>query len=520
MAGLPPTIRPPTVDDVKRYAATYGLELSDEEAADYTEMIASKTGVFERLEEFDAPQPRIAYTDRDPGYRPGDEEDPHNAILRRCRVRGAEEGPLAGMDVAVKDNIAVAGVELTAGSKAFEGYVPSFDATVVERLLDAGATITSKTNLDELAVSGSGELTATGPILNPFDDEYLAGGSSGGSAVAVVRGDADVALGTDQAGSVRTPAAWSGCVGFKPTYGLLSYTGCLPGGPTYDHVGPMARTVEDCARALAAMAGPDELDHRQPPAQALPDDPHEAVDRLDGGVEDLSVGVLAEGFDLEHSEDVVDRTVRESVEAFADLGGTVEDVSVPWHSDGILVWLGVGTGESAALLRDNGQGYYTQGHYHTQYLRELARIKSANFDEFGPTVTLKVLLGEFLHEELDGYYHAKSQNLRRELRQAYDDALAEVDVLAMPTTPTTAFELEEDLSRTELVDRAQGKEGRTRNTMPFNVTGHPAISVPCGHTEEGLPVGLMLVGNRFGDTTVLAAAHALQERLDVGKSAV
>jgi len=515
MAGLPPTIRPPTEADVKRYASRYGLELSDEELADYTEMIASKMGAFEAIERLDGPITERVHTDRDPGYRPGEDEDPHNAFVTRCTVCGADDGPLAGYDIAVKDNIAVAGVELTAGSKAFEGYVPSFDATVVSRLLDAGAHVVGKTNLDELAVSGSGELTATGPILNPRNDDYLAGGSSGGSAIAVIRGDADIALGTDQAGSIRTPASWCGCVGFKPTYGLVPYTGCLPGGPTYDHVGPMARTAEECTRALSVMADPDGLDSRQPAAGAIPTNPAAFHERLTEGIDGLTIGLLEEGFDLEHSEAIVDRTVRKAVGGLEELGATVRKVSVPWHSDGILVWLGVGTGESAALLRDNGQGYYREGRYHTQYLREVAKIKGSHFDEFGPTVTLKVLLGEFLHEELDGYYHAKSQNLRRELRAAYDDALAEVDLLAMPTTPTTAFELEEDLNRKELVERAQGKEGRTRNTMPFNMSGHPAISVPCGTSDAGLPIGLMLVGDRFDDATVLAAAHAFQEYADL-----
>lgn len=505
MSQPPPSVRGPTPEEVREYAASHHLDLTAAEVADFTELLAGKTAVYERLEELPAPRRERRYTDRDPGYRPGDEEDPHNAFVTRCHVAGASEGPLDGYDVAVKDNVAVAGVEMSCGSKVFEGFVPEFDAAVVERLLDAGATVTGKTNLDEMAVSGSGELTATGPISNPRDEAYLAGGSSGGSAVAVVTGDADVAVGTDQAGSIRTPAAWTGCVGLKPTYGLVSYAGCVSGGPTYDHVGPMARTVRDCARTLDVVAGPDDRDPRSTDRE-----PDEYAEGLDRPVDDLTVGILDEGFGLEHSETVVDDTVRDAAERFADLGAEVREVSVPWHRDGITVWLGVAWEESAALLRDNGLGYYMQGTYPTQLLEAFATGQRARGDDFAPTVKLKQIFGAFARDRYHGYYHAKAQNLRRELRAAYDETLETVDVLALPTTPTRAFERQEDLTRAEIVDRAQGKEGRTRNTMPFDMTGHPALSVPCG-TADGLPVGLMLVGRRFDDATVCRAGHAFQQ---------
>lgn len=501
------SIRPPGPEDVRKYASRHGISLTDTEVAQYTDLIRSKLGVLRRLEEHPDPirSRERTYTDREMGSRPSAAEDPHNAFVRDCRVEGADGGPLAGTTVGVKDNIAVAGVELTAGSKAYEGYVPSFDATVVSRLLDAGADLVGKTNLDELAVSGSGEPTASGPILNPHSKQHLAGGSSGGSAVAVVEGDVDLALGTDQAGSIRTPASWCGCVGHKPTYGLVPYTGCLPGGPTYDHVGPMASSARTCAEALTTLAGSDGLDHRQSSVE---------TEDFTGGLgmdpSDLSIGVLTEGFGLEHSEPAVDGTVRAALSTLDAAGADVRDVSIPWHTDGVLVWLGVAWSESAALLRDNGQGYYTTGPYFTQYLREVEAAMSARIDEFGPTVKLKILMGEYLRDTYGGYYHAKAQNLRRELRRAYDQALESVDVLALPTTPTTAFERRDDLTVPELVDRAQGKKGRTRNTMPFNMTGHPAVSVPCGASEEGLPVGLMFVGERSDDATVLAAADVVE----------
>lgn len=498
------------------------MEITDKEANDFADLIGAKLGVLEQLETLPVEDPGVSsdHSTRKMGYRPGNSEDPCNAFVRRCLVKGADSGPLDGYDVGVKDNIAVGGIELTSGSKAFEGYVPSFDATVVTRLLSAGANVTGKTNLDEMAVSGSGEPTATGPILNPQSTQHLAGGSSGGSAAAVVEESVDIALGTDQAGSIRTPAAWCGCVGHKPTFSLVPYTGCLPGGPTYDHVGPMARTVEDCAKTLSVIAGPDGRDPRQPNHRAgTLDFAHaETIDyttNLDAEPSSFTIGILEEGFGLEHSEAVVDETVQASLEAFSASGADITDVSVPWHRDGVLVWLGVAWTESATLLRDNGQGQYMDGQYHPQYLRAVESTLDTRIDEFAPTVRLKILLGEYLRSEYGGYYHAKAQNLRRELRTAYDDALAECDVLALPTTPTTAFEVEDDLTRKELVDRAQGKKSRTRNTMPFNMTGHPAITVPCGSDDEGLPVGLMLVGDRFDDSTVLAAASAIERSVGV-----
>jgi amidase len=515
MDATQPFIRPPTSEDIRKYASRHGISLTETELTEYTELIESKLGVLRQLEQLQDPiqaQER-SWTDRRMGTRPTTAEDPHNAFVRTCRVKGADSGPLAGLTVGVKDNIAVAGVEMTAGSKVYEGYIPSFDATVVSRLLDAGADIVGKTNLDELAVSGSGEPTASGPILNPHSDQHLAGGSSGGSAVAVVDGDVDIALGTDQAGSIRTPASWCGCVGHKPTYGLVPYTGCLPGGPTYDHVGPMASSVRTCANALNTLAGADGFDHRQSSVETA-----DFTAKLGLASSDLTVGVLTEGFGLEHSESAVDETVRTALERLETAGVDVREVSVPWHEDGVLVWLGVAWSESAALLRDNGQGYYTTGAYFTQYLREVESALSARIDEFGPTVKLKILMGEYLRDNYGGYYHAKAQNLRRELRQAYDEALETVDVLALPTTPTTAFELQEELTVPELVKRAQGKKGRTRNTMPFNMTGHPAVSVPCGRLDEGLPVGLMLVGNRLDDATVLAAAKTVEDNVTIDGS--
>lgn len=497
----PPSLRPPTADEVRDLARDHYLDPSDEAIQVFTEVIAEALQGYERLEELPEPTPERRYTERDPGYRPGRDEDPHNAVVTRCRVPGADGGPLAGYEVGLKDMIAVAGVEMTCGSRLFDDYVPTRDAAVTTRLLDAGATVTAKLNMDDLAVSGAGDTPATGPVLNPHDIDYLAGGSSGGSAVAVVTGDVDVALGTDQAGSVRIPAALCGCVGLKPTHGLVPYTGILAGGYTFDHVGPLARTVRDCAVTLDTIAGPDPGDPRQ--GQVEPADHAEAV--ADADPEGIALAVVEEGFGLETSDDRVDETVRDALDRFAAAGASLDGVSVPWHLDGPVVWRAVANGEQVALANGEGVGRSTGGYYDAEFAEAYGRARRVHGDDSPPNRKLSLVLAQYLFDEYLGRHHAKAQNLRPDLRAAYDDALADADVLAMPTVPITAHECR-DLTLREWFDRPS----TIWNTAPFDVTGHPAISVPAG-TVDGLPVGLMLVGERGADEEVLRVAAAYEQ---------
>jgi amidase len=504
-----PLLDEPTEEEVREIAERFYMDLSDEEIGEYTEMIAGKMGGYERIEALAEPPRPLADADRDPGHRPDDSEDPLNAYVTACRVDGAEDGPLAGWTVGLKDNIALAGVEMTLGSTVMRGYVPDSDATVARRVLDAGATITGKTNMDSFAVSGTGELTATGPVLNPHDEDYLAGGSSSGSAAAVADGDLDLAFGTDQAGSVRVPAAWCGCVGHKPTFGLVPYTGGASRGFFYDHIGPLASSVADCATALDVVAGADDLDPRQGPGR-IPTGEYE--DALPGAAEELTVGVLSEGFGAD--EERVDDVVAEALDDFEAAGATVTEVSVPWHDHGSIIWSAVTGVNSTSNERHEGVGRYMKGHYDTQFLQAYANARRARADDLPPTVKLSILSGQWLDDRYHGYYHAKAQNLTRKLTRKYDEALESVDVLAMPTTPVTAFPVVSEYEdRTELIQRAQGKRKRGANTMAFNATGHPALSVPAG-TVDDLPVGLMFVGEHFDDGTVLRAGDAFERNVD------
>lgn len=493
---------PPTADELERYAAIHHINLSEAEREEFAAVAPELLDAYERLEELEPSVPTApANADRSSSV-PSDEDDPLNAFVRRCSVSSAAEGPLEGYDVGLKDSISLAGIEMTCGSAVFSGYVPSTDATIVTQLLEAGATITGKLNMEDMAFSGSGEMSAHGPVLNPRNTDYLAGGSSSGSAAAVVNEDVDVAIGTDQAGSVRIPASWSGCIGHKPTYGLVPYTGIVGLGRSFDHAGPLARSVADCARALEAIAGADGLDPRQ---GAVPTEEYTEI--LDADPANLTIGVLEEGFGHDESEAGVDETVDEALKAFADVGADLRQVSVPMHRDGLAIWNGIATEETAATIAGEGIGHFGNGYYDTELMAAFGRTRRERADEFPPTVKLVVALGEYLAEEYHGRYYAKAQNLSRDLVTAYDDVLADVDVLAMPTTPQTAHKHLEDPSRLQILERAVNM---LANTSPFDVTGHPALSVPAG-TSEGLPVGLMFVGEAFDDATVLQAGDAFEQ---------
>lgn len=509
MSESPPTVQPPTREEIRKYAKQHHIDLTDEEVEDFAAIIPETLAGYERLDELVDYTPAVEYTDRDLGSKPSTEEDPLNAFVTKCNVNGADSGLLDGYEVGLKDNVNLAGVEMTIGSKLFEGYVPSTDATVVTRLLDAGATITGKLNMEDMAFSGSGELSATGPVLNPRDLDHIAGGSSSGSAAAVGNGDVDIAIGGDQGGSIRIPASWSGIVGHKPTHSLVPYTGIAGLGRSFDHTGPMCSTVEDCARALTVIAGKDDLDPRQ--GEVPTENYLDALSDSDDPSE-VTVGVVEEGFGHEVSEPGVDETVRDAVSSFEDAGAEVTEVSIPMHLDGLLLWNAVALEATAATVDAEGVGHYGKGFYDTQMADAFGRARRAQADDYVTTLKLTLVLGQYLSDEYRGHYYAKAQNLARKLTEKYTEALTDVDVLAMPTTPQTAHEVDEDISRVEAIDRALNM---LNNTAPFDVTGHPATSVPAG-TANGLPVGLMMVGEHFNDGTVLNSAHTFEQTVETG----
>lgn len=495
-------MRPPTESEIEQLGAELHLDLTDDEVVDYQELVTDILSSYQVVRDLGQPEPpHSTPRHRNPGYR-ARADDPYNAWITRCEVTGADDGRLAGWDVAIKDNISVAGVEMTCGSQVMEGYVPNIDATLVSRLLDEGARIVGKTNLDDMAFAGNGHSSAFGPTLNPHDDDHLPGGSSGGSAVAVQTGEVDVAIGGDQGGSIRVPAAWTGVVGHKPTHGLVPYTGCVGIENTIDHAGPLAPDVETAARTLSAIAGKDQNDPRQP--DTVPTDEYEAA--LDGEADALSIGVVEEGFARPEYEEGVNTNVRAALDDLADAGASVEKVSLPMHDAAMDIYTVTLAEGFVAAVSGEGVGHNWKGWYNTSWVDSFGKARRAQGGDFPPSVKLTLLTGAYTSEQYHSKYYAEAMNLRTELTEKYDDLLAEYDVLAMPTTPMTANEYIPDQSRFEFIADAWGN---LANTAAFNMTGHPSLSVPV-EPHDGLPVGLMLTGDQFGDATVLNAGYTLE----------
>ena len=500
-------VKPPSIDTLSAIAESYGMDLSDDDLDSFHGLIAPIMASYERLDRLPEPSLPVKYP-RTPGHRPTPQDNPLNAWYWRSEIKGASEGPLAGKTIAIKDNVSVAGVPMMNGTAILEGYVPDSDATIVTRILDAGGTILGKAVCESLCISGGSHTSDTGPVRNPYDPTRSAGGSSSGSAALVGAGDVDMAIGGDQGGSIRIPGCWCGIYGLKPTYGLVPYTGIFPIELTLDHTGPMARSAADCALLLEAIAGPDGLDPRQNANLR----PQPYTQSLTGDISDLRIGVLEEGFGIENlSEEDVDESNHQAAESLKGLGAQITNVSVPWHRDGVHLWNGIGIeGLTLLMIADNGMGTNWKGHYSTSLLDAFARGRRTRANDFSETVKMVILLGQYLHDDYHGRYYAKAQNLGRTLKAAYDRAFKDVDLLLMPTLPLKATKIPgPDASREEYVARALEM---IPNTAPFDITGHPAMTVPCG-ISEGLPVGMMLVGRTGEDATVLRAADAFQRNV-------
>jgi amidase len=496
-------ITPPDDDDIARIAERYGFQLGPDDLASFRALATGLLDSYrevERLYEANLPEPPARAHLRP---SPGDNE--LGAWYVTTEITTTGEGPLAGRRVAVKDNIAVAGVPMMNGSATVEGYIPRRDATVVTRLLDAGATIAGKAVCEDLCFSGGSHTSRTGPVHNPWDRSRTTGGSSSGSAALVAAGAVDLAIGGDQGGSIRIPSSFCGTVGHKPTHGLVPYTGAFPIENTIDHLGPITRTVRDAALMLGVLAGPDGLDPRQRAGQPAQD----YLAGLDYGLAGLRIGVLAEGFGHPGlSQPAVEDTVRAAIERLAAAGAEVTEVSVPWHRDAMHVWTVIGTdGVVSQMVDGNAFGMNWPGRYDPELMAHYARGRREHAAEIPETVKVAMFAGRYAIDRYGGRCYAMARNLALDLTAAYDAALASVDVLVLPTLPIVASLIpaagvprEESIARsTEMIV----------NTAPFDVSGHPATSVPAG-LADGLPAGLMIVGRHFGDATCLRVARAYE----------
>ena len=410
-------------------------------------------------------------------------------------------GPLTGVPMQLKDNLATRGVTTTCGSRMLESYVPPYDATVTQRLAEAGAVLLGKGNMDEYAMGSSTETSAFKTARNPWDLNRVPGGSSGGPAAAVAAGLAPYALGSDTGGSIRQPASLCGVVGLKPTYGLVSRYGLIAFASSLDQIGPLTRTVEDAALVMNAIAGHDANDSTSIPR--LADD---YTDGLTAGVRGLRIGVVREYFG-EGIDPEAARVTREAIAQLEALGAEVDwDVSLPHSGSALAVYYVLAPSEcSANLARYDGVKY---GYSDASASSMWAALEATREDGFGAEVKRRIMMGTYALSA--GYYDAyykKAQQVRTLIRREFEAAFQRFDVLATPTSPTTAFKIGEKLDD-PLVMHASDV-----CTVPANIAGIPGLSMPCGFVE-GLPVGLQLLGPHLGEPALLRAAYAYEQATD------
>lgn len=414
-----------------------------------------------------------------------------------ARLEQGEWNPLLGIPIAIKDNISTLGIRTTCASRILENYIPPFDATVAARLKQAGAVIVGKTNMDEFAMGGSTEFSAFKITRNPKDPQRVPGGSSGGSAAAVASDMAVASLGSDTGGSIRQPAAYCGVVGLKPTYGRVSRYGLIAYASSLDQIGPITKTVEDCALVLQVMAGKDPMDAT---SVDLPVPSYWKALRAD--VKGLRLGVPKEFFGEGVHPEVAQR-VQEAIRALEEAGAEVQKVSIPMTEQGLAMYYILAPAEcSSNLARYDGVRYglrvgAEKGH--------IGMMEATRSQGFGKEVIQRIIIGTYALSS--GYYDAyylKAQKGRTLLRQEFERVFQQVDALLCPTAPTPAFRIG------ELVDNPIAMKKMDVLTIPVNLAGLPGLSVPCGHVE-GLPVGLQIIGKPFDEPTVLRIGYTWEQ---------
>jgi aspartyl-tRNA(Asn)/glutamyl-tRNA(Gln) amidotransferase subunit A len=427
-----------------------------------------------------------------------------NALARAAEMDGAIktsilEKPLAGIPVVVKDNQCTEGIRTTCGSRILENYHPPYTATAVRKLLDAGAILLGKANLDEFAMGGSTENSAFGPSRNPINEDYVPGGSSGGSAVAVAAGYVPVALGSDTGGSIRQPASFCGLVGLKPTYGRVSRYGLVAFASSLDQIGPFGNNVRDTARVLGAISGHDRYDST---SADVPVDDY--LGGLTGDLAGVRVGVPPECF-----ADGLDPEVRAAVESgiarLESRGARIVEINLPHMKHVVAVYYIIATAEASSnLARFDGVRYGLRA----DDARSLSEMYRRTRDlGFGPEVKRRIMLGTYVLSS--GYYDAyyeKAQRVRAMLVRDFAEAFTKCDVIATPTAPTPPFRIGEKTGGPLAMYLGD------IYTVTINLTGLPAISVPCGMSSGSLPIGMQLIGNRFDEARLLNIAHAAEQQ--------
>ncbi|MBU4226720.1 Asp-tRNA(Asn)/Glu-tRNA(Gln) amidotransferase subunit GatA [bacterium] len=421
------------------------------------------------------------------------------------KVKNGEKlPPLAGVTVAVKDIIATRGTETTCGSKILKGFIPPYNATVINRLKEAGAIIIGKTNMDEFAMGSSTENSAFGPTRNPWDLERVPGGSSGGSAAAVAADETIVALGTDTGGSIRQPASLCGMVGLKPTYGRVSRYGLIAYASSLDQIGPITKDVIDCALIMKVISG---IDSHDSTSANLPVPDY--INSCREGIEDLRIGVPQEYF-IEGIDQEVKIAIERTLKLFESLGAKVEEVSLPHTEYSLPAYYLIATAEASSnLARYDGVQY---GYRADNYKDLSFMYKKTRSEGFGNEVKRRIMLGTYALSS--GYYDAyylKAQKVRTLIKEDFDKAFEKYDILITPTSPTPAFKLNEKVADPLTMYLSD------IYTIPVNLAGIPAISLNCGYSKSNLPIGLQIIGKHFSEETILRAAFNFEQNNEIEK---
>jgi aspartyl-tRNA(Asn)/glutamyl-tRNA(Gln) amidotransferase subunit A len=420
-----------------------------------------------------------------------------NGALKKAEAISGREGTLAGIPIAIKDNICVQGLQASCGSRILGNYHPPYNATVIERLLRAGAIVVGKTNCDEFAMGSSNENSAFGPVKNPWDTSRVPGGSSGGSAAAVAAGIVPVALGSDTGGSVRQPASLCGVFGLKPTYGRNSRYGLVAFASSLDQVGIFARSASDVARVLGVIAGRDVHDATTADVP-VPDYFGEMSGDIKGARIGLPRSLFGEGLDAE-----VRSSVEAAVDVYRDLGAEIVDIELPNAQYSIAVYYIIATAEASSnLARFDGVRYG----FRAEDAPELRQMyKKTREEGFGPEVKRRIMLGTYVLSA--GYYEAyygKAQQVRSLIKQDFRKAFERCDAIITPTSPTPAFSIGEK------VDDPLSMYLNDVYTVTANLAGIPGLNVPCGLSSSRLPIGFQLLGAYWSEPTILKLAHAYE----------
>jgi amidase len=498
-------VNQPTKEEMQKAAKDLYFTMQEDELQMYSEFMGGLLRDVNFVNNFKQPLNDRKYP-RGKVTRPTQKDNPYNAWYQKCIIKGASEGKLKGKTIVIKDNISVADVPMMNGSDVYEGFVPDEDATIVTRILDEGGEILGKAVCENFCFSGGSHTSATGPVRNPHNEKYMTGGSSSGCAALIVGGHSDMGVGSDQGGSVRMPASFSGCYGIKPTYGLVPYTGAGGIEESVDHLGPMAASTEDCALLLEVIAG---YDDGRDPRQKIRRESQSFTKNLDLGIEGLKIGIVEEGFGTPSSESDVDDEVKRSAQELRQLGAQVEDISIPMHLQGGAIMMTSILDGTLSTFSDNGPfGPAGRGYKSPNAIEFYQNARKERADKMPVTVKTVLLFGQIMRARYGNYYSAKAQNLVRLLTEAYDEVFKQHDLIIMPTTPMKAH-LIPPVNATPATILGNALD-MLANTCPFDSTGHPSMSIPVG-TSGGLPIGMMITGRMGEDDMVLRAAQAFEK---------